>query len=123
MRRDKFISEAGGVAGRSPSHKRAPRQEAELARRVGGRVTPGSGSKSLKGDVRLKRVVRIEAKTTKNKSFSVTQEMVRKIEEAALPFDELPVIIVEFNDGRGRKLSEIAVCPTYVLQEIAELNP
>lgn len=122
MRRAAFIDRANGVPGKSKSHTRAPKQEKELAKLVKGRRTPGSGSKALKGDVRKKRVVRIEAKTTKNNSFSVTRDMVRKIEEAALPYDELPVIVVEFNDGKGKKVSEVAVCPLYVLQEIAELG-
>ena len=101
------------------SHLRSKKQEREIAKRIGGRVTPASGASTLKGDVRLKRVVRIEAKTTQNRSFSVTLDMVRKIEEAALTHGELPIIVVEFNDGNGRKLSEVAVCPIYVLQEIA----
>lgn len=92
--------------------------EKEIATRIGGRITPGSGNKDVKGDVRLKRVVRIEAKTTKNKSFSVTLDMLQKIEDAALPCDELPVLIVEFNDGNGRKVREIAVVPTYVLDSL-----
>lgn len=100
------------------SHKRAPKQERELAKRLGGRVTPASGSRDVKGDVRIKGVLRLEAKTTKNKSFSVTLDMVRKIEEAAASGGELPVLVVEFNDGMGRKLAEVAVCPTYVLDSI-----
>lgn len=99
---------------------RSKKQEKELATRVGGRLTPASGAFYVKGDVRKKRIVRIEAKTTKNRSFSVTLEMIEKIEAAALPCDELPIIIIEFNDGHGRKIKEVAVCPSYVLQDIAE---
>lgn len=95
--------------------------EKELAERVGGRVTPGSGNKDVKGDVRKKKVVRIEAKTTKNKSFSVTLDMIEKIENAALSCNELPIIVVEFNKD-GRKLKEIAVVPTYVLDTLGYTN-
>lgn len=72
----------------------------------------------MKGDVRVKGVVRVEAKTTKNKSFSVTLEMIEKIEQAATSTGEMPMIIIEFNDGHGRKIKEIAVCPTYVLDSL-----
>lgn len=106
----------------SPSHRRAVKMEKELATRIGGKLTPGSGNKSVKGDVRLKRVVRIEAKTTKHKSFSVTLDMIEKIEDAALPTDELPVIVIEFNDGNGRKVKEVAVVPTYVLDSLGTHN-
>lgn len=100
------------------SHKRSVKQESELAKELRGRRTPGSGSKSVKGDVRCKGILRVEAKTTKNKSFSVTLDMIHKIEEAALSTDEVPAIVVEFNDGNGRKIRDVAVVPMYVLQSL-----
>jgi hypothetical protein len=63
-------------------------------------------------------VLRIEAKTTKHKSFSVTLDMLHKIEEAALSTGEVPAMVIEFNDGEGRVLGEVAVVPTYVLNSI-----
>jgi Holliday junction resolvase len=104
----------------SPSHRRAVKQEKELAKRVGGKRTPASGAGSVKGDVRRKGVLRLEAKTTKHASFTVTLDMIQKIEEAAAMSNELPVIIVEFNDGNGRKLKEVAICPTYVIDQLTE---
>ena len=100
------------------SHKRAPKQEKEVAKRIGGRGTSASGAKHEKGDVRLKGVARIECKTTKNKSFSVTLDMIDKLEMEACLAGELPVLIIEFNDGNGKKLKEVAVCPTYVLDSL-----
>lgn len=85
---------------------------------MAGRRTAGSGSKMEKGDVRIRGVMRIEAKTTKHKSFSVTLEMIEKIEDAALPATEIPAIVIEFNDGKGRKLKEVAVVPTYALEMV-----
>lgn len=102
--------------GLSPSHRRAKKQERELAKRGGGKLTPGSGAFDQKGDVKkYNGVYRIEAKTTKHKSFSVTREMVRKIEEAALPNGELPAILIEFIDEQGTPQMEVAVVPTYIL--------
>jgi hypothetical protein len=113
--RESFLDRTNGVPGRSPSHMRSKKQEKELSVRLSATLTPASGAKALKGDLRQKGVVRIEAKTTKNKSFSVTLDMIRKIEEAALPYDEMPVIVIEFNDGNGRKVAEVAVVPMYAL--------
>lgn len=98
-----------------PSHTRAKKQEKEVAKNFRGNLTPASGSRDVKGDVRVKGICRIECKTTTHKSFSVTLEMVRKIEEAALSGGEMPAIIVEFNNGAGKKLAEVAVVPTYAI--------
>jgi hypothetical protein len=116
--RESFLRRANGMPGRTPSHDRSKKQEKELAKRVGGYRTTASGAFYVKGDVRRKGVVRIEAKTTKNKSFSVTLDMVDKIEHAALSCGELPVIVVEFLDSQGRKFKELAVVPAYVLDSL-----
>lgn len=118
MSRDSFLKRGKGVPGRTPSHDRSKVQEKELAKRIGGKTTIASGAKYEKGDVRKKRVVRIEAKTTKNKSFSVTLDMVRKIEEAALASDEMPILVIEFITEGGKPIAELAVVPTYVLDTL-----
>lgn len=117
MSRKTFLK--GGSSNHStPSHRRAPKMEKQLARRTGGKLVPGSGSGYQKGDVRVKGVARIEAKTTKNKSFSVTRKMIGKIEEAALPNGELPVMVVEFIDEVGNPEMEVVVTPSYVIDEL-----
>lgn len=98
----------------SPSHIRSKQQEREIAERL----VPRSGAGMIKGDVRIKGVLRVECKTTKHQSFSVTRDMLRKIEDAAAASGELPAIVVEFNDGEGNKVSEVAVVPIYVLNEL-----
>ncbi len=103
----------------TPSQKRAKKQERETALRLGGQRTPASGSLDIKGDVRVTRKARIECKTTKFKSFAVTLDMVRKIEEAAIVSDELPVILVEFNSN-GKPIAEIAIVPSWVLDQICD---
>lgn len=115
-----FLRRRAAKANLTASHRRAPKQEKALMKRIGGVLTPASGARDVKGDVRLKRVLRVEAKTTKNKSFSVTLEMIDKIEQAAASGAELPVIVIEFHDGYGRPIREVAVVPSYVLDQIAE---
>lgn len=102
----------------SKSHHRARKQELEVANRIKGKVIAGSGCGHVKGDVRLPGVARIECKTTKNKSFPVTLAMVEKLEEAVLGSGEMPILVIEFNDGEGNKLKEVVVCPSYVLDSL-----
>lgn len=87
----------------SESHARSPVQEREIAKRVRGRVTKGSGSgQHDKGDVRVKGVALIEAKTTKHKSFSVTAELIDKVEGHARMSGEVPIIHIEIEGGKRR---------------------
>lgn len=116
-----YLRKMEARANLSNSHKRSKKQEQSIAVLLKATRTPASGSRDVKGDVRKKRVIRIEAKTTKNKSFSVTLDMVRKIQDAAAGGAEMPAIVVEFNDGFGRAICEVAIVPTYVLNEICEV--
>ncbi len=103
------------------SYRRSRKQERELAGRLGGQLTAASGSKMEKGDVRIKGIMRIEAKTTKHRSFSVTLDMVHKIEEAAMSGGgEVPVIAIEFINDQGIPVAEVAVVPMYVLDLLKE---
>lgn len=86
----------------SPSHKRAARQERDLAKQLGGRVTPGSGNLRIKGDVRVTGFTRVECKTTKRRSFSVNMDMLDKIESAAVSAQEIPFMEVELELGARR---------------------
>ena len=115
-----FLNRAEKTKNLTGSHRRAPKQEREIAKSLGGRLVPASGAGATKGDVRIKGVVRIEAKTTKNKSYALTVETVDKIEMAATGVNEMPVLIIEFNDGNGRKIKELAVMPIYALHTLIE---
>ena len=100
----------------SPAHARSKVQERETAKRIGGLVTKGSGSGNEKGDVRLKGFVRIEAKTTKHSSFSVTDELIQKLEDAEVGAGEVPIMQVELRCGQRKVL----VMPDWALDLITE---
>jgi hypothetical protein len=104
------------LQGVTPSHARAKVQEKNLARRVGGKQTNGSGAGNEKGDVRLKGFVRIEAKTTKHRSFSVTTELIDKLEEACFGAGEVPMFEIELALGERKAL----VLPEWALDLIVE---
>lgn len=113
-----FLERADRTKNLTNSHKRAKKQEKEMGGRLGAKLTPASGSRDVKGDLRIKGVARLELKTTMKKSFSVTMDMIGKIEAAATQTGEMPALIVEFNDGFGRKLQEVAIIPIYALETL-----
>lgn len=90
---------------------RAKKQEKAIARTIS-----GSGSGRKKGDVEVMNVARIECKTTQNKSFSVTREMVEKITNAGIGSGEVPAIVIEFLDQQGAPESDVAVIPLWALE-------
>lgn len=119
MSRESFINRDKNHG--TASHRRAPKMEKSLAKRMGGKLTPGSGNQYQKGDImKAYGTIRIEAKCTKNKSFSVTRDMIQRIEDAAVCNNEIPAIVIEFIDEQGRPQMEVAVVPLYALPIIAE---
>ncbi len=121
MSRNRFMERMERTSNLTKSHKRAPKQESEITKLVKGRKVPASGAKHTKGDVRLKGVARIECKTTKNKSFSVTLEMAEKLEHEAALAGEVPIFVIEFNDPvTGKKIKDLIVMPGYALETLLE---
>ena len=107
----------GGGSLLNASQRRSKMQEKETATRLGGRVTKASGAGGFeKADVRVKGLLRIEAKTTKHKSFSVTAEMLDKIENQATIAGELPVMEIEIEGGKRR----VYVLPTWALDGLIQ---
>lgn len=97
------------------AHARSPKQEKNLAEKLGGRTVKGSGSGFAKGDVRLKGTVLIEAKCTEKKSFSVTRQMLDKLEDAATGAGEAPVMVIEFLEPGNMPPRELVLMPRYAL--------
>lgn len=104
------------LQGQTPSHARAKQQEKETALRFGGRVTKASGALNEKGDVRVKGVTRIENKTTKHDSFSVSVELVEKLENSVAGSDEVPIMQVELRGGSVK----FVVIPDLYLDDIIQ---
>lgn len=102
----------------SPSHNRAKVQEAECAHRFGGKVTKGSGSGYQKGDVHA-RMVRVECKTTKHRSFSVTMDMIDKLEADAFGADVIPMLEVELALGEKK----VYVLPDWAVELMLDVTP
>ena len=76
--------------------KRARRTEIQIAEDIGGKAQKNSGALPwAKGDVRKRGEHRIEAKTTKTKSYHVTRKELDKI-RGECSFQEKPAFIITF---------------------------
>ena len=102
------------------AQERAPKHEADTAKRLGGSVVKGSGSGFQKGDVRIPGVMRLECKTTLKDSFRLTREIVRKIEDAPAGTNEIPCIEVEFLNTKGERECAVSIMPTWALETITD---
>lgn len=113
------LAEPKRTQGPSKSHARSRHQERELATRLGGKITPRSGAGGFqKGDVRINGIARLEAKTTKHASFSVTAEMIQKVEDAAMTAGEVPILVIEIQGGAR----SVAVIPMWALDLLLGAN-
>jgi hypothetical protein len=102
----------------SVAYRNAPKHEKKIAKQFSGRVTARSGAGNMKGDVIVDGVLRIECKNTQKKSFSVTLDMINKIDNATAANGALPVIIVEFIDERGKKIKDVAIVPVWAIDAL-----
>lgn len=107
---------------KTPSHARAPKHEQAIADTYGGRLVRGSGCGAEKGDVRIERVARIEAKTTSSGSYRLTPQVIAKIERAAMSSasGEVPILEVEFTTKQGKPVANVAVIPVWALTKLID---
>ena len=89
----------------TPSHRLrllSKRQEARVAKDLGGRVMPASGAirnPRLKSDVSAKHF-RVEAKLTEKASYSLKRTILEKIEREALINNQIPVLATDIQGER-----------------------
>ena len=109
------------IAGKpAQAQRRSLVQEKELAKRFGGKTTRGSGRGSEKGDVRVHKLVRIEAKTTSKESFQLKKTIFNQLEVAATSSGEVPALVVEFLNQYGKPTHELAVIPMWALNSLLD---
>jgi Holliday junction resolvase len=83
---------------RKSSYQISQKQELDLAKLLEGHTIARSGAGIQKGDVRKPGVVRVEAKVTRRRSFSVTKDILNKL-ALACSAGEQPVLAVRFIQG------------------------
>jgi len=113
-----FLNRTAKKAKQSTAFWRSKRQEKELGKRLGATQIVGSGNKLRKGDLSINGIARIEAKTTSSSSFRVTLDMIEILKNASLPSDQIPAIIIEFLNERGKPKAEIAIIPVDLLEAL-----
>lgn len=92
----------------NPKDKGAPGRRAEtlIAKRVGGKVQPGSGALAgAKGDVKVESSQHqflMENKSSTGKSFSLQQDWLLKIYREALAQNRVPALSFQFVDSQGK---------------------
>ena len=109
------------LKGQSPAHAHAPYQERALAKKLGGRVTPGSGNGAEKGDVRNFRFVRAECKCTAHDSFSVTRDILFKLDKLGMTTEEIPFMEIKLGiDSQGKHKAAFVVMPAWFIDIVKE---
>ena len=96
---------------RDVPRKYGDRKERELHDQ-GYRPTPGSGSSSVKGDLRRADFM-VEVKATRNHSYSVTAETMGKVRNDTLTNGRKGVLIVRLGDG-----TELAIMETTTFERL-----
>jgi len=88
----------GAQAPNRAMKRRSRKQELDIAEKTGGKRHKASGAiAGLKGDARKKGVYRAEGKLCTNKSFSLSREILDKIQSEA-SYPEVPAVVVTFID-------------------------
>jgi hypothetical protein len=106
-----FLNRLDKKSVQSKGYWRARKQEKAIARTIS-----GSGSGRKKGDVEVMNIARLECKTTSNKSFSITRDMVEKITHAGIGSGEVPALVIEFLDQQGTPESSVCCIPLWALE-------
>lgn len=83
-------------------------QEKDIAKSMGGRLTPASGAKDVLADVRVPGEWRIEAKSTHNKSYRLTRDLFNDVAIAGSASCERPAVMVRFLQG-GKPVDDLVV--------------
>lgn len=109
-----------GVEIKVPKHKpKAPskqdrvlskNQEQEVMKKIGGRRQPASGAFRDKGDGRLCNHLRMEAKFTRAKQFTLKQSTISKLRTECSD-TEYPLIVLDFKNREGRTYDRLAILP------------
>jgi nitrate reductase NapAB chaperone NapD len=113
-----FLNRGEQRAKQGKAYHRAPKQEKDTAKRLGGATIRGSGKGFKKGDVCVKGLARVECKNTQAASFSITQAMIKTIREASLANGEIPYISVDFLDKAGKLDFSVAVIEAKALEAL-----
>lgn len=105
----------------SQAHVYSKKQETDLASKLSGNKTPGSGSGSVKGDVLVGESVMLEAKCTQNASYSLKLEhLLTYLEQAYGQSRELVLQLDYINKNTNKKIAGFVLVSDTYLPAIVE---
>ncbi|MCH2079604.1 hypothetical protein [Prochlorococcus sp. ALOHA_ZT_50] len=106
----------------SISHEMSPKLEAKLKDDINkALMVKGSGRGRDKLDVKVPGLARVEHKVTKNKSYSVTLETLKKMRNGC-EVSEVPFLNVQFINEEGRVIEDCILTSKQVLLEYIEMG-
>ncbi len=115
-----------GKGVRPPSRamqKKASRRERKIAERIGGRAQPGSGNQAhAKGDVRKKGHWRVQDKTSRNKSFPLTRQLINEIRSQCSYGEKFAITVGFLNKMTQREEDEVVVIDKNVWEELVNVG-
>jgi len=74
--------------------------ERQAARRLGGKLSPGSGNGGVKGDYTVDQF-KIENKATIHESLSIKRDWLLKIKQESKEIGKVPALAIQYVDGQG----------------------
>lgn len=74
--------------------------EDQAAKRLKGKLSPGSGNKGVKGDYTVGKF-KIENKATVKDSISLKMDWLLKIKRESIEVSDIPALAIQFVDGQG----------------------
>jgi len=94
------------------------KQERRVAKKVGGKVQPGSGSKDFaKGDIKEESFL-VECKFTEKQSIRVELKWLKKISREAMAEGKIPALSVEIQHDDHLTAQDWTMIPTEALKEL-----
>lgn len=97
--------------------------EEKVAKRLDGKVTPGSGSMGgVKGDIKFEKIL-MESKATIKDSISIKLAWLAKISREATDASKTPALSVTYvnDEGDPRKFGKWVMIPETLFKEINEI--
>lgn len=92
--------------------KWANKQEAKIAKELGGRQTPASGAtRFMPGDIMLDNSILIDVKSTVKGQIIITEDMLAKLETDANVNSKSPALIINFANSKKLRNKKWFVYP------------
>lgn len=116
---DTGLPKPGARAPTRAMKKKSQRREQRIAESIGGRAQPASGSlPHAKGDVRKRGEWRVQDKTSRNKGFDLTRQLISEIRSQCAYGEKFAITIGFLNPLTQKEEDEVVVIDRYAWEEM-----